>query len=166
MISTPTPRFATRPLVPDAGTVEDFQWRRELTLPYANGSITATRGNLEQTLYIRGATVSYCGAPSQVITRTGSQRTNTIGGATTLVKGSTFTLKKFPSAPRGQAAGGQPVTIITGVGSYTARVSGSLQALVNYFCAYESAIFDWVQIVSEHGTVYGPIGPSVPSTNP
>lgn len=165
MTMTPTPRFATRPSVPAAGSPEDLQWRKNLTLAYPGGTITAARGNLEQTLNISGTTSSYCQAVTESISRTGHQRVNKIGGTATSVKATTYTVKKYPTGTTNQAAAGQAVEVLTGVGSYRARVTGSLQSLMAYLCSIENTVFDYVSVVSQHGTIYGPIGPAI-SANP
>ncbi len=163
MTTTPSPRFATRPSVPQAGSPLDMQWREELTLAYPGGTITATRGNLEQTFLILGAASGYGDAPTETISRTGHQRVNTIGGAATSVKATSYSVTKYPTGTSNQAAAGQAVRVLTGVGSYTARVTGSLQALVAYLVSIENTIFDYVSVVSRRGTTYGPIGPSTSS---
>jgi hypothetical protein len=164
MTMTPTPRFATRPTVPAAGSSLDFQWRKDMTLAYPGGSITAARGNLEQTFALSGATSSYCQAVTESISRTGHSRVNKIGGTSTSVKATTFSVKKYPTGRSSQAAAGQAVEVLTGVGSYTARVSGSLQALMAYVCSIENSVFDYVTVVSQQGTIYGPVGPSTAPT--
>ena len=160
MTTTPVPRFATRPSVPPAGSSLDLQWRKDLTLAYPGGTITAARGNLEQTFVILGATAGYGDAESISISRTSHQRVNKIGGPATSVKATTYTVTKYPTGTTNQAAAGQAVEVLTGVGSYTARVTGSLQALVAYLVSIENTIYDFVGVVSQQGTTYGPIGPA------
>lgn len=163
MTTTPTPYFATRPTVPPAGSSLDLQWRKDLTLAYQGGTITASRGNLEQTLSIPGASAGYGDAPTETISRTGHQRVNQIGGPATSVKATSYTVTKYPTGTTNTAAAGQAVRVLTGVGSYTARVTGSLQDLVAYFVSIENTIFDYVTVVSQQGTTYGPIGPAASS---
>lgn len=164
MTMTPTPRFAGRPSVPPAGSPLDLQWRKNLTLAYPGGTITAARGNLEQTFLILGAASSYCQAVTESISRTGHQRVNKIGGPATSVKATTYTVKKYPTGSTNQAAAGQTVEVLTGVGTYRARVTGSLQALMAHLCSIENTVFDYVSVVSQQGTIYGPIGPATAAT--
>ena len=160
---TPMPRFAQRPSVPPAGSPLDLQWRKELTLAYPGGSITSARGNLEQTFLILGAATSVCQSPAESISRTGHSRVNKIGGPSTSVRATTYTVKKYPTASTGQAAAGQEYLVRTGVGNYTARVTGSLQALTAYLCSIENTIFDFVQVVTQRGTKSPLIGPATGS---
>lgn len=163
MTMTPMPRFAGRPSVPPAGSPLDLQWRKDLTLAYPGGTITAARGNLEQTFLILGAAQSVCQAPTESISRTGHSRVNKIGGSSTSVRSTTYTVKKYPTASSGQAASGQEYLVRTGAGSYTARVTGSLQALTSYLCSIENTIFDFVQVVTQRGTKSPLIGPATPA---
>ena len=161
---TPTPRFAVRPSVPAAGSPLDLQWRKSLTLAYPGGSITAARGNLEQTLSIGSAQSAYCQAATESISRSGHQRVSKIGGPAVSVKATTYSVKKYPTGTTNQAAAGQAVEVLTGAGSYTARVTGTMQALMAHLCSIENTVFDYITVVSQQGTIYGPIGPATPAT--
>lgn len=134
-----------------------------MTLAYPGGTITAARGNLEQTLAVGSASSAYCQAATESFSRTGHQRVNKIGGTATSVKATTVSVKKYPTGTTNQAAAGQAVEVLTGAGSYTARVTGSMQALVAYLCSIENTVFDYMTVVSQQGTIYGPIGPATPS---
>ena len=62
-------------------------------------------------------------------------------------------------AARLAAAAGQQVRVVTSVGEYTARLTGSVSALATYLCDNNNALYDAVYIYSPRGAEYGPFTP-------
>lgn len=156
---TATPYFTTRPTPPNPGTDEYTRWSRESTLNFPGGYLKASYGNLIQTFAMTGTDA--CSGTDVTVSRKSHSRTYTIGGAAQTISQANFTYKKFPKRNGGGAAGGDPITVTTAVGSYTARLGGDIQDLVSYLCGSgQSQMYDSVEFTSRNGAHYGPFGPS------
>lgn len=158
MTATPTPRFVGLPTPPQPNTPEYKRWAKEASLSFPGGSLTATYGNLVQTFSLAGMSAACTASPLNV-SRKGHSRVNTIGGPTTSVAAASYTLKRYPSKRSGNAAAGQPIEIVTDIGSYTARLTGDIQDFVSYLCGNGSNFIGNFSFYSEHGTEFGPFGP-------
>ena len=155
---TVSPYFAQRPEPPAAGTDEYARWKKESTYNFPGGYLTASYGNLIQTFSMQGTDA--CDGVSVNTTRKAHNRVNTIGGASTSVAQATFTYKKYPKRNGGAAAGGEPITITTAVGSYTARLGGDIQDLVGWLCGNGTGqLYDSIEFTSPSGAHYGPFAP-------
>jgi len=152
---TVTPFFAQRPEVPAAGSDEDKYWRKEFTVNYEGGSITAARGNILQTLNVDGAT-NFCTAEDKNVSVKAHPRTNTIGGASKSIGAFNYSIKAYPISRAAQADGGQPITVVTDIGEYTARLSGSAADFAGYLCGNINVLYGATSFVTEKGTFYGP----------
>ena len=152
---TISPAFAELPDVPAAGSDEDLYWRKEFTVNFDGGSLTAARGNILQTLNIDAAS-NFCSAENANVSVKSHARTNTIGGATQSIGGYNYTIKAYPISRASQADGGQPITVITPVGEYTGRLHGSAAALSGYLCDNINVLYGATSFVTERGTLYGP----------
>ena len=155
---TATPYFLTRPTPPAASTDEYTRWKKESTLNFPGGYLTATYGNLIQTFTMSGTDA--CSGTQVDSTRKAHSRTNTIGGASISVAQAQYSYTKYPKRNGGNAAGGQPITVVTSVGSYTARLGGDIQDLVGWLCGNGTAqLYDAIEFVSPNGAHYGPFSP-------
>ena len=152
---TATPYFATRPDVPAAGSDEVLYWRKEFTVNYEGGSLTAARGNILQTLNVEGAT-NFCSVEDKNVSVKAHPRQNSIGGATKSIAGFSYSIKAYPISRAAQADGGQPITVVTDIGEYTARLSGSAAAFAGYLCGNINVLYGATSFVTEKGTFYGP----------
>lgn len=162
MTQTPSLRFATRPTPPAAGTPEYERWSQESSFTYPGGYLTSAYGNLVQTLNLAGQATA-CTATDKTVTVGASVVQNKIGGATINRKAFTYTKKQYNKRNSSLAAAGERVKVVTDVGSYDARMSGSIQSLVQFLCANTGLLYGPVFIYSERGTEYGPFNPV---TNP
>ena len=154
----PTPFFATRPDVPQAGTDEYDRWKRESTLNFPGGYIKATYGNLIQTFSMTNT--DSCGGEQVNVSRSSHQRVNTIGGDAKTIGAKTFSYTKYPKRNSGGAAGGEVITITTAVGSYDARLGGDIQSFVGWLCGNgTSQLYDSIEFTSPRGAHYGPFAP-------
>jgi len=154
----PTPFFATRPDVPQAGTDEYDRWKRESTLNFPGGYVKATYGNLIQTFAMTNT--DSCGGEQVNVSRTSHQRVNTIGGDAKTIGAKTFTYTKYPKRNSSGAAGGEVITITTAVGSYDARLGGDIQSFVGWLCGNgTSQLYDSIEFTSPRGAHYGPFAP-------
>lgn len=158
MTQTPTPKFATRPNPPTFPSVEYDQWTKDATLSYPGGGLTAAYGNLAQTLNMSGLGFQ-CNPLETLVTVNPTSVERVIGQPATARKGTSYSRKKFSKKNSSNAAGGQIVTIRTPVGDYTARLTGSMTRLVDFFCDNANLIFDEVWIYSPRGAAYGPLTP-------
>lgn len=159
MTQTPSVRFATRPDVPGINTSEYDRWTKESSISFDGGSLTAAYGNLIQTLNISGLSFN-CNPPTKNVSVPPATVTRTIGGATSQRAGYSYTKKQFNKMNSSLSAGGQPITVVTGVGEYTARLTGSLEAFATFLCDNTSVIYDSVYFFSERGASYGPFNPT------
>jgi len=159
MEDTPTVRFVTRPTVPTVGTPEYDRWTKESAIAFDGGTLTAAYGNLIQTLSLD--TIGFnCNAPTKQVSVTSATVVRTIGGPSSTRSGYTYTKKQFNKKNASSAAAGEPVRIVTSVGEYTARLTGSIEALATFLCANGAAIYDAFDVYSPRGAMYGPFTPS------
>ena len=86
--------------------------------------------------------------------------TRTIGGAITHRAGYQYTKKQFNKKNSSLAAAGYHVRIVTEVGEYTARLTGSMEALATFLCNNGAAIYDSIYVYSPRGAQYGPFNPT------
>jgi len=159
MTATPTPMFVTRPNPPAINTDEYTRWSKERAISFDGGTLTATYGNLIQTFSLDEIGFS-CNPPTKSVTVPATTVTRVIGGASTQRASYQYTKKQFNKKNSSLAAAGQPVRIITAVGEYTARLTGSMEALATFMCANGAALYDAVYIYSPRGAEYGPFTPT------
>lgn len=159
MTQAPAPRFVTRPSVPAVGTPEYTRWSKETALAFPGGTLTSTYGNLIQTVAIDSIGFQ-CNPPTKQVSVTSTTVTRTIGGASSSRSAYTFTKKQYNKKNAGNAAAGEPVRVVTSVGEYTARLTGSMSALADFLCSNGSAIYDGFSVYSPAGAEYGPFTPT------
>ena len=157
-------RFVPRPNPPEAGTDEYTRWSRNSTLNFPGGYLEATYGNLIQTFTMSGTDA--CSAETINVSRKSYSRVNTIGGDAKTIGATSYTYKAFPKRNSGSAASGQAITVVTDIGSYTARLGGDIQDFVSWLCGNGTGqLHGNISFFSEHGSEYGPFAPIV-SSNP
>lgn len=154
MTQTPAPRIATRPNVPAAGTPEYDRWRKEMSLSYAGGNLTSAYGNLIQTINFAEVPFACGDVDTATISVGAASPVLTIGGPAITRKAYTYTKKKFHKKNSSLAAAGEQVRVVTAVGEYTARLTGSMEALANYFCNNSVHLYDDVTVYSPSGAAY------------
>ena len=159
MTQTPAPRFVTRPTPPNVGTPEYSRWSKEAALAFPGGTLTAAYGNLIQTVSLDSIGFQ-CNPPTKQVSVTSTSVTRTIGGPSTTRSAYSFTKKQWAKKNSSLAAAGEPVRVVTSVGEYTARLTGSMSALADFLCANGSAIYDGFSVYSPAGAQYGPFTPS------
>lgn len=154
MTQTPSPRIAVRPNVPAAGTPEHARWRKEMSLSYAGGNLTAAYGNLIQTINFAAIPFS-CGSVDTVTVSVGTASpVLTIGQPPTSRRAYTYTKKKYHKKNSSLAAAGEQVRVVTDVGEYTARLTGTMEALATYFCNNSAQLYGDVTVYSPSGAAY------------
>lgn len=155
-----TPYFATRPETPAAGSELEDRWAKDSTIAFGDGYIKSAYGNLVQTWNLEGLTTT-CAAKE--VDRKGYtvERELTIGMGSKSVTYSPATYKRFPRRNGGGAAGGEAMTFVTDIGTYTARVSGDVQTLVQWVCDNQDKQFGTLEIYTNRGAFYGPFGQSL-----
>lgn len=154
--SSPQPRFLGRPPLPGTETAEYVTWAQQWTIAYDGGYIQSAFGNLAQTWDIAQISEACSEVPVAVI-RKAHSRENSIGMGGTPVKEARFTYNKYPRRNSSSAAGGEPYTIHTDIGSYTARIGGDVQDFMKWACSKASITFGPTSIQTSHGAWYGPI---------
>lgn len=152
---TPQLRFAERPTPPAAGSAEEDRWARDSTIAFPGGYIKSAYGNLVQTWNI-SAGLAACSSVDVNRSAYSVSRTNTIGGASKTVNYSATTYKRFPGRNGSSAAGSEVWTFVTDLGSYTARVGGDVQTVVQYMCDQQNQQFGTLEVYSSRGKHYGP----------
>ena len=143
-----------RPTPPSVGTEEYDRWKRSATINFSGGYIEAAYGNLIQTFADLTSTGS---TGTRSVTRKSHPRVNTIGGTPTQVAETTYTQSIIPRRNSSGAAGGQPITVNTPVGSYTARLGGNIEDFVAWVGdSIYVKVIDTMTFASERGATYGP----------
>lgn len=155
MTQTPSPRFATRPTPPAPNTDEYARWSKEASLPYPGGSLTAAYGNLIQTMNVAGI-LDACTATDLNVSVSASNPVLTIGGGSIPRKAYTYTKKQYNKRNSSLAAGGDPITVITDIGQYQARMTGSIQSFVEFICRNTGLLYGPLYFASANGALYGP----------
>lgn len=127
---------------------------RDITLNYANGSVTMAIGNAKD---IFGADFSGLdpGSTETQVTVKAHSRTRVIGGDATNIDGYNYTYNQWPTSEAANASAGT-VILMTWDGSggaFTGRVSGSMAAAATYFAANVKKVFAFR---TQRGTKYGP----------
>jgi hypothetical protein len=153
------PMFAIRPTPPEIGSDEDQLWRKIRAISYEGGYISAAYGNLCQTFVMSGNDVT-CESKNISTTVKGHDRFNTIGGTVKKIEQFSKNYKVFPGKTSSMAAGGEPITIVTDIGEYEARMGGDVQTLISYLCDNKGSMYGPVYVYSGRGKEYGPYGPT------
>ena len=141
------PRFVEAPAMP----------QRDGTINYPGGAITAARGTLAA-IFKTTAAVSACDAENNERSRKSYTRSEYIGADSTVVAATTWTETRYPYLTKSIAKGGQPIKLIVGGEPWTARLSGNLSSLADFFCsqADEGNLNGSVAFQSERGSFFGP----------
>lgn len=127
---------------------------RKISIGFPGGSLTATRGLLEALFGENLVNASQYG--ESTISVNGHQRVRVIGGASTPVAAHNYVAKKYPTGQRGGGAAGEPIQFLYGGDWWTARLTGSHQALNDWLSDSPGASTAALQWRSEKGTPYGP----------
>jgi len=151
--------FVTRPTPPAINTPEYERWTKESAVSFDGGTLTSSYGNLIQTLAL-GSIGFNCNPSTKSVSVPAATVTRTIGGASTQRASYQYTKKQFNKKNSSLAAAGYPVRIVTSVGEYTARLTGSMEALATFLCANRAAIYDSIYVYSPRGAEYGPFTPT------
>lgn len=159
MTQTPAPRFVTRPDAPSVSDPRYDRWAAEAALTFPGGTLSSAYGNLIQTVAL-GSLTSVCTPPTKDVSVKSHARINTIGGNPTTVAAHTYVKSQYPKKNSSAGAAGEPVRVVTSVGEYQARLTGSMQDLAAYLCANGAAIYDAFWVYSPSGAQYGPFTPS------
>ena len=155
MTQAPTPYFATRPDPPAINTPEYVIWSRDQSISFTGGTVTAAYGNLIQTFNLPGI-ADTCATTSKSVSVSGHTRTNTIGGASTVVAGYQYTRTQFNKKNSSLGAAGEPIIIRTDIGQYQARLTGSMTAFADWICKNTGLLYSEVTVYSPSGAAYGP----------
>jgi hypothetical protein len=127
---------------------------REVTLNYQGGSITMTRGNLEDLFMGSGFDVTP--EPEEVTASVPAHpRTRVIGGPSTNVTSHSRTYKGWPTSNANQASGGK-VVYLTWQNTpdyWTARVTGPMASLADFL---KANVTQTSAFRTSRGTKYGP----------
>ena len=143
-----------RPNPPVAGTAEYERWCKEASISWEGGYLKAAYGNIAQTWDVN----KIIPAEGKEVTSKRKQhdRYNQIGGEKKVIAEKTFTVKRYPKVNSSPCAGGNPITIVTPVGQYTARLGGDIQTFVAWILSRDDEIYDNFSFFSTHGADYGP----------
>lgn len=144
------PRFVDGPLA---------YGERNATINYPGGSLTSSRGVLAA-MFTTNVALSTCGYEERERSRVGHTRTEFIGAPTRSVAQTQWTEKKYPSQTKSLAAGGEAIKLNINGENWTARLSGTHSALMEFLCLQNTngGLDGVVSFQSERGTTYGPVG--------
>jgi len=131
--------------------------QRDGTLNFPGGSLTMSRQSLAN-IFKEGAAVSACGSEVIARSRKQYQRTAYIGANPRNVDQSDWEFVKYPYTTKSIAKGGQSIKIRIQGEDWTARLSGNLANLADFFCAQgdKNNLSGSVSFFSERGSFYGP----------
>lgn len=126
---------------------------------FDGGTLTAAYGNLIQTLNVEGLT-NFCNPSTINVSVPSATVVRTIGGASSQRAAYAYTKKQYNKRNSSLAAAGQPIRVVTTVGEYTARLTGSIESFADYLCDNQNLIYDTVSFFSGRGAQYGPFNAS------
>tara|TARA_B100000519_G_scaffold201430_1_gene216944 strand:+ start:227 stop:700 length:474 start_codon:yes stop_codon:yes gene_type:complete len=152
-----------RPNPPVAGTVEYERWCKDASISWEGGYLKAAYGNIAQTWDVNKIIPST--GKDVTSKRKEHDRYNQIGGAKKRIGEKTFTVTRYPKVNSSPNAGGDPITIVTPVGQYTARLGGDIQSFVKWILDRDDEIYDNFSFYSSHGADYGPYVKKVDPTD-
>lgn len=127
---------------------------RKMTLTFPNGSLTASRGLLEDVF--GPALVNSEIGEARTVQRDSHTRSDYPGGPRTAVRGSTFNLKRYGKPNAAGNSGGEPILLYVNGDPFTARLSGSHQAFCDFLQNGTWQSGNDAYWKSQHGTPYGP----------
>ena len=132
---------------------------KEFTINYAGGSVTSTVGVWEA-LFGEDPEILNPVPETETVTVKSHSRVRVIGEPATQVTGYSYENIQWPTSQAGNAASGRAILMrFEGSdGDWTARVSGSFDALGVFFSANSPKILSFR---SERGTGYGPFKKSL-----
>ena len=127
---------------------------RDVTLNYAGGSLTMSRGALES-LFGEDATVLTPVPDTKQVTVKSHPRVRVIGEPASNVTGFSYELTQWPTSQANNAAAGEVVLLSWdgSKGDWTGRVTGSMSALGIWLVDTSTKA---VVFRTERGTKYGP----------
>ena len=145
-------------------TGEVLEPTRISTLNYVGGSLTGSRG-LMASIFASANFLSTCTSLAIERSRKSYTRTSFIGDSPTVVNQSNWTEIKYPSQTKSLAAGGEAIMIKVDGEWWTARLSGTHSAFMDFLCSSREDLRGTISWRSERGTVYGPIGSTATEDN-
>ena len=132
---------------------------KKMTYTFNGGSITATRGLLEE---IFGPTlVSNELEEEKAVSRIGHERRVVIGGPATFVKPASYTLKRYGTTAGQGASGGEEISFMVGSDFWTARLYGSHKAFNAFLKTATWQSGSQCVWYSAKGKKYGPFNSAV-----
>lgn len=125
------PRFVPNPVAPDL--------YRDFTVSFPNGSIKATKDVL-LSMFADPSSLDTC-APEEVDVRVPEhKRTAYPGAPERTVKEFTYNKKNYSNGGTSRAAGGEPIAVLINGTYWTARLTGSHQAFMDYLCSNRESL--------------------------
>ena len=152
--------FMARPDPPAVDSDEYKVWKTQLAIPYTDGYVEATYGDLIQTFDL-GDMGDTCEAKTISSSVKEQTRYNKIGGTGKTILPFTRTFQSFPRKNSSNAAGGALYTFHTDIGTYSARVGGDVQAMAKWLCSMESKVYGTLRVQTGSGAWYGPYSATV-----
>ena len=125
------PRFVPNPVTPDL--------YRDFTISFPGGSIKATKDVL-LSMFANPESLDSCSPSETEISRAQHSRSLYPGGPTTQVTATTYKKKNYSNGGTSRAAGGEPIAVLINGTYWTARLTGSHQAFMDYLCKNRSAL--------------------------
>ena len=145
-----------RPTPPDAGTEEDLRWRKEQSISWNGGSLTAAYGNIVQTWVMDENSITKDTAIPVDRAAYKAQRRNKYSDDAKEVNVPAKVYNRYPRHNSSLAAAGEVYTIRTDVGEYTARVTGDVQDFIGFVLDNRSSLHGTIWIYSGSNAEYGP----------
>ena len=131
---------------------------KEISINYAGGSITSTRGTLEA-IFKQDALPSACEPVKKNPSRKAHTRVRVIGSPPTQVKATEYELRIYPKTNSSFASGGIPIMLSADGGWWTARLTGNVEDFVAWICTNLEDLQTVFFFQSPSGAKYGPYSP-------
>ena len=127
------PRF-----VPNEVTADLY---RQYTISFPGGSIKATKDVLAS-MFERDNLPDTCNPETKEVSRKQYNWTPYPGAGVRIVEATTYTKKNYSNGGTSKAAGGEAIKVLINNDWWTARLTGSHQAFMDYLCDNRSALRD------------------------
>ena len=125
------PRF-----VPNEVTADLY---RDFTISFPGGSIKATKDVL-LSMFADPSALDTCSPDQTDVVRRSHVRTAYPGGPSVNVAAASYVKKNYSNGGTSRAAGGEPIAVLINGDYWTARLTGSHQAFMDYLCSNREAL--------------------------
>jgi len=125
------PRFVPNNITPDL--------YRDFTISFPGGSIKATKDVL-LSMFAEPSALDTCEPEEITVGVPQHERTQYPGAPKRIVQQYNYTKKNYSNGGTSRAAGGEPIAVLINGSYWTARLTGSHQAFMDYLCKNRASL--------------------------